>query len=308
MEHVSRSRKKVKLNMRKMLGVHRTLNPGSFVHQFKADTTRNLRSRPWLVVTAFMGFDCLKHSIRAKPIVSVLHESPGANYRIEAVLLVPLTPSSGKYCGYDELRAVHQTGYGSRGTVIATPYLGPWTAPYMNILAEESLVDMEHAAVVLIFREEEKVQPFLSELTKVLWYAPCTHKVINTNRFGADQRLKTVPSEKCLVASGLIRLLAKEPHILTKHHFPRVKQIHFSVTTLSKLEVGRLIVDRLDFDPSYCIDFATEFYRTTDCFPCYLQAMVQSRCQAIVPLILPKSPHTNLRYLVSNPDVRDEMV
>ncbi|GAA47297.1 hypothetical protein CLF_100187 [Clonorchis sinensis] len=35
-------------------------------------------------------------------------------------------------------------------------------------IAEESLVDMEHADVVLIFKEEEKVQLFLSELTKVI--------------------------------------------------------------------------------------------------------------------------------------------
>ncbi|GAA52503.1 hypothetical protein CLF_108185, partial [Clonorchis sinensis] len=63
--------------------------------------------------------------------------------------------------------AIHQTGYGSRGTVIATPYLGPWTAPYMNLMAEESLADVEHADGVLIFKEEEKVQLFLSELTKV---------------------------------------------------------------------------------------------------------------------------------------------
>ncbi|GAA48107.1 hypothetical protein CLF_101184 [Clonorchis sinensis] len=34
--------------------------------------------------------------------------------------------------------------------------------------AEESLVDMEHADVVLIFKEEEKVRLFLSDLTKVI--------------------------------------------------------------------------------------------------------------------------------------------
>ncbi|GAA55474.1 hypothetical protein CLF_108050 [Clonorchis sinensis] len=28
----------------------------------------------------------------------------------------------------------HQSGYGCPGTIIATSYLGPWTAPYMNIL------------------------------------------------------------------------------------------------------------------------------------------------------------------------------
>ncbi|GAA52650.1 hypothetical protein CLF_108514 [Clonorchis sinensis] len=35
-------------------------------------------------------------------------------------------------------------------------------------IAEESLVDMEHADVVLIFNGEEKVQLFLRELTKVI--------------------------------------------------------------------------------------------------------------------------------------------
>ncbi|GAA54765.1 phosphatidylinositol transfer protein alpha isoform [Clonorchis sinensis] len=35
-----------------------------------------------------------------------------------------------------ELRTNHQNGYSSRGTVIATPYLGPWTAPYMNVMGE----------------------------------------------------------------------------------------------------------------------------------------------------------------------------
>ncbi|GAA54546.1 AP-1 complex subunit sigma 1/2 [Clonorchis sinensis] len=35
-------------------------------------------------------------------------------------------------------------------------------------LAEESLADMEHADVILIFKEEEKVQLFLSGLTKVI--------------------------------------------------------------------------------------------------------------------------------------------
>ncbi|GAA54601.1 hypothetical protein CLF_104186 [Clonorchis sinensis] len=94
--------------------------------------------------------------------------------RNEAILRVHATRSSGKYCGYDELRAVNQTGYDSRGTVVATPYLGPWTAPYMNLLAEESLVDMEHADVVLIFQEEEKVQLFLIKLTKVIRPLLCT--------------------------------------------------------------------------------------------------------------------------------------
>ncbi|GAA54686.1 PPPDE peptidase domain-containing protein 2 [Clonorchis sinensis] len=54
--------------------------------------------------------------------------------QIEAILWVHVTPASDKYCGYGELRAIHQTGCGSRGTVIATPYLGPCTAPCMNVL------------------------------------------------------------------------------------------------------------------------------------------------------------------------------
>ncbi|GAA48196.1 hypothetical protein CLF_101300 [Clonorchis sinensis] len=76
--------------------------------------------------------------------------------RIETILWVHVTPSSGKYRGYGELRAIHQSGYGSRGTVVATPYLGPWTTPYMNTLTEESLVDMEYADFFLIFKEGER--------------------------------------------------------------------------------------------------------------------------------------------------------
>ncbi|GAA57900.1 hypothetical protein CLF_113330, partial [Clonorchis sinensis] len=40
------------------------------------------------------------------------------------------------YYGYGETRANHQTGYDSRDTVVATPYVGLWTAPYMNTLGE----------------------------------------------------------------------------------------------------------------------------------------------------------------------------
>ncbi|GAA57607.1 hypothetical protein CLF_112964 [Clonorchis sinensis] len=60
---------------------------------------------------------------------------PGAQiWRIGAVLWVHVPHSSAKYYGYDGLRANHQNRYGSRDTVIAEPYLGPWTAPYMNTL------------------------------------------------------------------------------------------------------------------------------------------------------------------------------
>ncbi|GAA48374.1 hypothetical protein CLF_101527 [Clonorchis sinensis] len=99
-------------------------------------------------------------------------------WRIEAVLWVHVTRPSAKYYGYGQLRASHQTGYGSRRTVIATPYLGPWTSPYMNILGEsfrivilipdENLVDLVCADIVLIFNQEEKAQMFLDELTKVI--------------------------------------------------------------------------------------------------------------------------------------------
>ncbi|KAG5443191.1 hypothetical protein CSKR_110539 [Clonorchis sinensis] len=61
-------------------------------------------------------------------------EKAGRLTTIEVVLWVHVTHSPAKYCGYDELRASHQTGYDSHGTVIATPYFGPWTAPYMNFL------------------------------------------------------------------------------------------------------------------------------------------------------------------------------
>ncbi|GAA51546.1 hypothetical protein CLF_106358 [Clonorchis sinensis] len=98
--------------------------------------------------------------------------------------LVRVTPSSAKY-GYSELPAKQQIGYGSRSTVIPTPNLGPWTNPYMKILdpsfqiADENLVDMEYADMILIFKKEEKAYLFLDELTShpVLWHPPCTHEV-----------------------------------------------------------------------------------------------------------------------------------
>ncbi|GAA51735.1 hypothetical protein CLF_106717 [Clonorchis sinensis] len=40
---------------------------------------------------------------------------------------------------YLQFFAMSQTGYGSRGTVIATTYMGPWTAPYNNILGLQSI-------------------------------------------------------------------------------------------------------------------------------------------------------------------------
>ncbi|GAA56889.1 hypothetical protein CLF_111756 [Clonorchis sinensis] len=38
---------------------------------------------------------------------------------------------------------------------------------------------MEYADIVLIFKEEKKAQMFLNELTKALWHAPCTHKLLS---------------------------------------------------------------------------------------------------------------------------------
>ncbi|GAA52045.1 hypothetical protein CLF_107262 [Clonorchis sinensis] len=85
-------------------------------------------------ISACMGRTSIQHN-------KVVSTFKSWHKRIETVLRLHGTPSSGKYCGYGELRAIHQTGYGSRGTVIATPYLVPWAVPYMNILVHKRRVN-----------------------------------------------------------------------------------------------------------------------------------------------------------------------
>ncbi|GAA49483.1 hypothetical protein CLF_103122 [Clonorchis sinensis] len=74
--------------------------------------------------------------------------------------------------GYGEPGVNHKTGYGNRGTVTATPYLGPWTVLYKNILIfryqKKNLDDMEHVDIVPILQKEEKTQVFLNNLTEVI--------------------------------------------------------------------------------------------------------------------------------------------
>ncbi|GAA48001.1 hypothetical protein CLF_101064 [Clonorchis sinensis] len=59
-----------------------------------------------------------------------------------------------KWWGYVELRSGHQTGYGSRGSLIAAAYLGPWTAPYMNIFGKsvffEKCAEFGHYSQIII--------------------------------------------------------------------------------------------------------------------------------------------------------------
>ncbi|GAA53228.1 aspartyl-tRNA synthetase [Clonorchis sinensis] len=54
------------------------------------------------------------------------------------------------------MRASHQTGYGSRGTVIATPYLGPWTAPYTNTLGESFRIVIVWTKKLTVSREKQR--------------------------------------------------------------------------------------------------------------------------------------------------------
>ncbi|GAA49627.1 hypothetical protein CLF_103310 [Clonorchis sinensis] len=89
--------------------------------------------------------------------------------RIKTDLWVYKTPPSLKYHGCSELRANHQTECDSRGTVIAAPYLGSWTAPYMNISGPALRTDYSvHLASVLRALSARHMAPTLSGLSKSL--------------------------------------------------------------------------------------------------------------------------------------------
>ncbi|GAA55307.1 hypothetical protein CLF_107556 [Clonorchis sinensis] len=99
------------------------------------------RQSDLLLLTTKMDDDTPKAGYAKSLYLPELHKDIGSTFLaqiklIESVLWVHVTHSSAKYYGYGELRVIYQTGYGSRDTVIATPYLGLWTSPYMNILGE----------------------------------------------------------------------------------------------------------------------------------------------------------------------------